>query len=214
MSKTVAFLQSVGDGILCFSNFELDVATGELRREGRLIHLRPQAVGVLRLLLEKSGGLVTRQEITSVLWPDDVDVDVEQGLNHCMKEVRAAIGDRPDSPRFIQTLPRRGYRFLGGVYRRIPAATAARPESQAPLPSAAPRLAAPRLRVHVIVSDTSGSTRPWSATWERWASEAAALEGEVLDHLRAGIRSALESSAPADADGTDGDTPPGDPRFE
>ncbi|HRB12264.1 MAG TPA: winged helix-turn-helix domain-containing protein [Vicinamibacteria bacterium] len=102
--------------LLSFGVFELDALTGELRKEGRLVRLRHQPVSVLRLLLERAGELVTRREITEELWPDDVDVDVEQGLNHCMKEIRAALGDRPDSPRFIQTLPRRGYRFLVEVH--------------------------------------------------------------------------------------------------
>ena len=103
--------------LLTFGIFELDASTGELRKEGRLVRLRHQPVSVLRLLLERAGELVTRREITEALWPDDVDVDVEQGLNHCMKEIRAALGDRPDSPRFIQTLPRRGYRFLLEVHK-------------------------------------------------------------------------------------------------
>jgi len=102
--------------LLTFGVFELDAVTGELRREGRMVRLRHQPVRVLRLLLERAGDLVTRREITEELWPDDVDIDVEQGLNHCMKEIRAALGDRPDSPRFIQTLPRRGYRFLVEVH--------------------------------------------------------------------------------------------------
>jgi DNA-binding winged helix-turn-helix (wHTH) protein len=98
--------------LLTFGVFELDALTGELRREGRLVRLRHQPATVLRLLLERAGDLLTRRELTEALWSDDVDVDVEQGLNHCMKEIRSALGDRPDSPRFIQTLPRRGYRFL------------------------------------------------------------------------------------------------------
>jgi len=97
---------------MAFGVFEFDAWTGELRKEGRVMHLRHQPASVLQLLLERAGDLVTRREITDEIWPDDVDVDVEQGLNHCMKEVRAALGDRPASPRFIQTLPRRGYRFL------------------------------------------------------------------------------------------------------
>ena len=103
--------------LLTFGIFELDASTGELRKEGRLVRLRHQPVSVLRLLLERAGELVTRREITEALWPDDVDVDVEQGLNHCMKEIRAVLGDRADSPRFIQTLPRRGYRFLLEVHQ-------------------------------------------------------------------------------------------------
>jgi DNA-binding winged helix-turn-helix (wHTH) protein len=128
MSETASPLQRVGvrelgfevlvprlrlrSRLLTFGVFELDTFTGELRKEGRLIRLRHQPVRVLQLLLERAGDLVTRREITEELWPDDVDVDVEQGLNHCMKEIRAALADRPDSPRFVQTLPRRGYRFL------------------------------------------------------------------------------------------------------
>jgi DNA-binding winged helix-turn-helix (wHTH) protein len=98
--------------VLRFGIFELDTRTLELRREGRLIHLRLQSVQVLKMLLERSGELVTRSEITDALWPDDVDVDVEQGLNHCVKEVRVALGDTPEAPRYLQTLPRRGYRML------------------------------------------------------------------------------------------------------
>jgi DNA-binding winged helix-turn-helix (wHTH) protein len=102
--------------LLTFGVFEFDCWTGELRKEGRLIHLRHQPASVLQLLLERAGDLVTRRQITDEIWPDDVDVDVEQGLNHCMKEIRAALGDRPSSPRFIQTLPRRGYRLLVEVH--------------------------------------------------------------------------------------------------
>ena len=64
-----------------------------------------------------AGGLVTREEIKTSLWADNVDVDVEQGLNYCIKEIRSALGDNAEAPRFIQTLPRRGYRFMGDVRR-------------------------------------------------------------------------------------------------
>ncbi|MEO8360334.1 MAG: winged helix-turn-helix domain-containing protein [Vicinamibacteria bacterium] len=121
-------LVRASSSVLGFGVFELDRLTSELRKEGRLIHLRLQPASVLRLLLERAGELVTRHEITNQLWPDDVDVDVEQGLNHCMKEIRAALGDRPDSPRFIQTLPRRGYRFLVEV--RETRETASTPPSE------------------------------------------------------------------------------------
>ena len=67
------------------------------------------------MLAERSGELVTRAEITDALWPQDLDVDVEQGLNHCIKEIRAALGDKAESPRYVQTLPRRGYRMLAEV---------------------------------------------------------------------------------------------------
>ena len=144
MSETVLLLQRVGVSgdakrrVLAFGVFELDVSTDELRKEGRLIHLRQQPVRVLRLLLERAGELVTRREITNALWPDDIDVDVEQGLNHCMRELRAAIGCRPESPRFIQTLPRRGYRFLGEVFSER-SAQAAESKTQAPASVEGPR---------------------------------------------------------------------------
>ena len=142
MSETVSLLQRIGASggakgrVLTFGVFELDASTDELRKEGRLIHLRHQPVRVLRLLLERAGEMVTRREITDALWPEDIDVDVEQGLNHCMKELRAAIGCRPESPRFIQTLPRRGYRFLGEVFsERAGLAAEATPPPPAPVES-------------------------------------------------------------------------------
>ncbi len=100
-----------------FGAFEVDSKTGELRREGRLIHLRNQPFQALCVLLDRAGELVTRDEMKTALWADSVDVDVEQGLNYCIKEIRAVLGDNADSPRFIQTLPRRGYRFLADVRR-------------------------------------------------------------------------------------------------
>lgn len=120
IAAAVSRLQSLGaekagsptHRALRFGVFELDTRTLELRREGRLIHLRLQSAQVLKMLLERSGELVGRGEITDALWPDDVDVDVEQGLNHCVKEIRVALGDTPAAPRYLQTLPRRGYRML------------------------------------------------------------------------------------------------------
>lgn len=113
-----------------FGVFDLDTKTGELRKGGRLVHLRNQPFQVLSLLLERAGDLVTRDEIKAALWADNVDVDVEQGLNYCVKEIRSALGDNAESPRFIQTLPRRGYRFLGDV-RRVGAPD--RPETVNPV---------------------------------------------------------------------------------
>jgi len=113
-----------------FGVFDLDTKTGELRKEGRLVHLRNQPFQVLSVLLDRAGELVTRDEIKAALWADNVDVDVEQGLNYCVKEIRSALGDNADAPRFIQTLPRRGYRFLADVRR---AGAPDRPEAVTPL---------------------------------------------------------------------------------
>ncbi|MBK5256325.1 MAG: winged helix-turn-helix domain-containing protein [Vicinamibacteria bacterium] len=122
-----------------FGVFDLDTKTGELRKEGRLVHLRNQPFQVLSLLLRRVGDLVTREEIKAALWADNADVDVEQGLNYCIKELRSALGDNADAPRFIQTLPRRGYRFLADVRRvgvELPSVGSAAPSAGEVVPDA------------------------------------------------------------------------------
>src|SRR5438874_889473 len=98
--------------ILRFDSFELDTGSGELRRHGDLIKLPPQPFRVLELLVRRCGEVVTRVEIGEHVWCDDTFVDFEQGLNFCIRQIREALGDTADAPRFIETLPRRGYRFL------------------------------------------------------------------------------------------------------
>jgi TolB-like protein/DNA-binding winged helix-turn-helix (wHTH) protein/Tfp pilus assembly protein PilF len=98
-----------------FGPFELDPHTGELRKGGLPVKLPPQPTKLLIFLASRSGELVTREEIKESLWGADTFVDFEQGLNFCIKKIRSALGDNPDQPEFIQTLPRRGYRFIGSV---------------------------------------------------------------------------------------------------
>jgi len=114
-------------GQLRFGVFEFDSQTLELRKNGRLLSVRPQPLTLLALLLERPGDLVSREEIQSALWPGDTFVDFEQGVNHAIRELRAALGDAADSPRFVQTLPRRGYRFIAPVERAPAAETSTRP---------------------------------------------------------------------------------------
>jgi DNA-binding winged helix-turn-helix (wHTH) protein/tetratricopeptide (TPR) repeat protein len=97
---------------LRFGAFELDPSTGELRQRGDLVKLAAQPLKVLALLVRRAGEVVTRQEIREHVWSGDTFVDFEQGLNFCIRQVREALGDTADAPRFIETLPRRGYRFL------------------------------------------------------------------------------------------------------
>jgi TolB-like protein/DNA-binding winged helix-turn-helix (wHTH) protein/Flp pilus assembly protein TadD len=97
---------------LRFAAFELRLDTGELRREGAAVRLRPQSLQVLALLAERSGQLVTREDIQARVWGDGTLVDFEQGLNHCIKEIRAALGDHAEAPAYVETLARRGYRFM------------------------------------------------------------------------------------------------------
>jgi DNA-binding winged helix-turn-helix (wHTH) protein len=100
---------------VCFGIFELDLQSGELRRQGFRIKLQEQPLQVLVVLLERAGGVVTREELQEQLWPADTFVDFERGLNRAISKIREALADSADSPRFIETLPRRGYRFVAEV---------------------------------------------------------------------------------------------------
>lgn len=110
-----------------FGVFELDPRTGELRKAGSRVRLAGQPLRLLERLLERPGNLVTREELRQELWTEDTFVDFERNLNSAIKRLRAALGDSAESPRFIETLPRRGYRFLPPV-ERIPAPLPPRPD--------------------------------------------------------------------------------------
>ncbi len=98
-----------------FGVFEADVATGELRRQGVRVRLTAQPFQMLCLLLERPGAVLTREEICRELWPDGTFVDYEHGVNSAVNRIREAIGDTASNPRFIETLARRGYRFIAPV---------------------------------------------------------------------------------------------------
>ena len=98
-----------------FGTFEVDVRAGELRKQGVRIKLQEQPFRVLTILLRQPGGLVTRDELRSQIWPADTFVDFDNSLNTSINKLREALGDSADSPRFIETLPRRGYRFIEPV---------------------------------------------------------------------------------------------------
>jgi DNA-binding winged helix-turn-helix (wHTH) protein/Tol biopolymer transport system component len=100
---------------LRFEAFELDRQTAELWKGGYKLKLQGQPIAVLSLLLERPGELVTREELRQYLWPGDTFVDFEHSLNTHIKKLRQVLNDNPDAPRFIETLPRRGYRFIAPV---------------------------------------------------------------------------------------------------
>jgi DNA-binding winged helix-turn-helix (wHTH) protein len=100
-----------------FGAFEADSTTGELRRQGILIKLNAQPFQVLLLLLARPGQLLTREEISRELWPDGTFVDYEHGVNSAVNRIREALGDSAGNSRFVQTLARRGYRFVAPVER-------------------------------------------------------------------------------------------------
>ena len=96
-----------------FGPFELDVRRGELRKEGRRIRLQEQPFQILQRLLESPGEVVSREEIRRRLWPDDTVVEFDHSINVAIKRLRDALRDSAEKPRYIETVARRGYRFIG-----------------------------------------------------------------------------------------------------
>ena len=118
-----------------FSTFDLDLHSGELRRNGVKLRLQEQPFVVLRKLLESAGKVVTREELHAALWPADTFVDFDTSLNTAIKRLREALGDSADLPVFIETIPRRGYRFLAPV-QVVRNGTLVRPPVPVTLPAA------------------------------------------------------------------------------
>jgi TolB-like protein len=106
-----------GVGSLRFDDFELDISNRELRTAGTLVSLQPQPFKVLALLASHSGQTLTREEIRLQLWGSQTFVDFDSGLNFCIRQIRKALGEDARLPRYIETLSRRGYRFLAAVNR-------------------------------------------------------------------------------------------------
>ena len=107
--------------VVRFGVFELDRSAGELRKSGVRLRLQEQPFQVLALLLERAGEVVTRDELQRQLWPSDTFVDFDHSLNTAINKVREALGDSASSPRYVETLARRGYRFIAPVQSDVPA---------------------------------------------------------------------------------------------
>src|SRR5947208_12526748 len=103
--------------VVRFGVFEVDLRAGELRKHGAKLKLTGQPFQVLTILLQQPGEVVTREELHKRLWPDTF-VDVDHNLNTAINKIREVLGDSADSPRFVETLPRRGYRFIAPVEGR------------------------------------------------------------------------------------------------
>ena len=110
--------------VVRFSHFEVDVRAGELRKHGRRVRLQEQPLRILNMLLERRGELVTREELRLSLWPADTFVDFDHGLNSAVARLRESLCDSAETPRFVETVPRKGYRFVGQVEEVEPAQTA------------------------------------------------------------------------------------------
>ncbi len=162
---------------LRFGPFELDVRSGELRRSGTTLRLQPQPFKVLVLLACRPGEVVTREEVQAEVWPAGTFVDFEQSLNFCIRQIRAALGDNANTPRYLETLPRRGYRWIGGPVERVTASPAVREwprpvvaepraagpagESPAPAPPARSRLRWPLLATLGVAALAVLAGREW-----------------------------------------------------
>jgi len=129
--------------------FEIDLSTGELHKSGRKVPLQEQPFRVLALLVERPGELVTREELQAKLWPADTYVGFDEGLNTAIRKLRVAFGDSAENPRFIETIPRRGYRFIAPINEK-----AARDESGVPV-AASSRLGSG----FVQIQDSTGESK-------------------------------------------------------
>jgi DNA-binding winged helix-turn-helix (wHTH) protein len=104
-------------GRVAFGPFELDLENGRLCKSGRVLKLRPQPMRVLCLLVNRAGKPVIREEIRRLLWGESTFVDYDVGVDYCVYRIRSVLGDKAQSPRYVETLPRQGYRFIAPVKR-------------------------------------------------------------------------------------------------
>lgn len=107
-----------------FGEFELDLGAEQLRRNGEAVHLERRPMGLLILLVTNQGRMVTREEIIAALWPKNVIIDFDAGLNTLVRKVRNALGDSSEKPRYVETVPGRGYRFVAPLAEPVPAEAA------------------------------------------------------------------------------------------
>src|SRR5947209_18763955 len=125
-----------------FGLFEVDSRTGELRKQGRQLKLRGRPFDILVLLLARGGDVITREELRQELWQADTFVDFDHGLNSAVNRLRETLGDSAENPRFIETLPKRGYRFIAPIEVPLASASAVTappaPSTLPPLPASVP----------------------------------------------------------------------------
>ncbi|MGH9517827.1 MAG: winged helix-turn-helix domain-containing tetratricopeptide repeat protein [Terriglobales bacterium] len=149
-----------------FGDFDLDLRTGELRRHGVSLNLPAQPAKILVALVGRAGEVVTRSELAEQVWGEDTFVNFDQGLNFAVRQIRAALGDDSDTPRFIETLPKRGYRFIAAVNKSdiSPVLSPAAAQSSAP-----PGKTAGRIPVYLVALAAVGLSLAfiWSQLRER-----------------------------------------------
>src|SRR5579863_1362937 len=109
-----------GNGSLRFGDYELDSHSSRLIRDGRPVKIQPQPLRVLGVLVERPGEIVSREELQARIWGDVTFVEFDQGLNYCIRQIRLALRDEASEPVYVQTLPKKGYRFIAPVTGRQP----------------------------------------------------------------------------------------------
>ena len=144
--------QSGSKGLVQFGMFELNMQTGELRKNGVRIRLQGKPFQILQALVERPGEVVTRDELRKRLWPADTFVDFESGLNTAANRLRLTLGDSAENPRYIQTLSRTGYRFIAAVSEAPP-----RPEE---MPTEV-AVSAEVPQAPVVSPQSSNAPKPW-----------------------------------------------------
>src|ERR1700722_8116654 len=116
---------AVTNGRLKFGEFELDSQSGELFRDGRPVKIQAQPLRILGILLERPGEIVSREQLRARIWGDATFVEFDQGLNYAIRQIRLALRDEVSQPRYIETLPKQGYRFVAGIVDAEPKSPAA-----------------------------------------------------------------------------------------
>jgi DNA-binding winged helix-turn-helix (wHTH) protein/Flp pilus assembly protein TadD len=149
---------------LRFDGYELDVHAGELRKHGVRLCLRGQPLQLLEMLLERAGQVVTREELQSRIWPAKTFVDFDHGLHNAMARIRQVLGDSPETPRYIETLPRHGYRFIGALEEKCQT----------------PRLAEETGRQIVL---TREQDNPWANTFDERFAVILKLQSEIANAI-------------------------------
>src|ERR1700678_4415259 len=148
---------AVSNGRLKFGEFELDPQSEELFRDGQPVKIQPQPLRVLGILLERHGEIVSREQLRARIWGDATFVEFDQGLNYAIRQIRLALHDEVSEPRYIETLPKQGYRFVAGIVDAEPKS----PDE----PSAADPLAASLGGSRPKPDPAPSSARPYRLIW-------------------------------------------------
>ncbi len=194
-----------------FGVFEVDARTMELRRSGTPVKLREQSFNILVFLLEHAGELVTREDLRRVLWPSDTFVDFDHSLNTAVMKLREALGDSADAPLYIETIPKRGYRFIAPVSQEeLPQARSAETSgASAQAAAVGPDLAQVTFRAKTNLEALSesgvtavGTAPPRSRSRWLWAGAAAGVVACAL--LICMVANSARSSSGGGRDPTDG----------